>query len=74
MCPHQSNEEWRELRENSPTEWAAAVALDEEVRDADERGGVFLHQSRVPLAVADLDVQDRTTVGGDACGFGRCWL
>lgn len=74
MCPHQSNEEWREVRDQYPELFAEAVAMDEEVRAADERGGVYLHQSRTPLATADLDVRDRGVVGGDACGFGRCWL
>ena len=74
MCPHQSNAEWRELRDNAPSEFAQAVAIDRDVRDADERGGVFLHQSRVALADADLNATDRQETGGAASGVGRCWL
>ena len=74
MCPHQSNEEWREVRDQYPELFAEAVAMDEEVRAADEHGGVYLHASRTPLASADIDAPDRGAVGGEACGFGRCWL
>lgn len=74
MCPHQSNAEWRELRDNAPAEFAAAIAIDDEIHDADQRGGVWLHQSRVRLADADIDAADRGETGGEACGFGRCWL
>lgn len=71
MCPHQSNAEWRSL---TADERARAVALDDEVRDADERGGVYLHQTRIRLADVDLDESDRKVPEGAQCGFGGCWL
>lgn len=52
MCPHQNAEEWTEVK-NSPTEWAAAVALDEQIRESDQAGDVYLHASRKPLALVD---------------------
>lgn len=73
MCPHQNNEEWRELRDTRPDEFAAAVVLDQEIREADERGGVYVHQSRVPLAEADLDAPDRREPVRQ-CGLGTCWV
>ena len=49
------------------------MALDEELRDADERGGVYLHAQRVPLADADLDVEDRNAPTRQ-CGLGMCFV
>lgn len=58
MCPHQNAEEWAEVKA-PPDEWAAAVRLDEEVRQRDpEQKGLFLHSSRVPLAMADMSVDE----------------
>lgn len=58
-CPYQGNAGWRDLRE-SPDEWAETVELDGWLREPAQvarfRGEVFLHQSRVPLAQADLSL------------------
>lgn len=70
MCPHQSNEEWRSLPKD---ELAQAIVLDDEIREADERGGLFLHHSRRPLSEVDLGEQDRRIPEGAQCGFGGCW-
>ena len=72
MCPHQHNAEWREVRD-SPALWAEAVALDTELREADERGGVYLHASRKPLREADIDAQDRAEPSRQ-CGLGLCFV
>lgn len=70
MCPHQRDEEWREVRE-SPAEWAAAVDLDEAIRA--RHPGVYLHRSGLPLAVANID----TPIQGDgplfACAASGCF-
>lgn len=70
MCPHQTNEEWREL---PAAEFEAACKLDDEIRANDERGGVFLHQSRVPLREADLTAKDRREPDRQ-CGLGLCMI
>jgi hypothetical protein len=72
MCPHRSNEEWRVIRDLYPQQWQQAIAIDEEIRANDERGGVWLHQSRVPLKDADLDIVDRG-IEGRQCGLWNCW-
>jgi hypothetical protein len=66
MCPHQHDAEWREVRSN-PVLWAEATALDEALRENDERGGVWSQE------VADLDA---TTHPDEArqCGFGLCFV
>jgi hypothetical protein len=32
MCPNQTDDEWRETRENRPWEFALAVALEKEIQ------------------------------------------
>jgi hypothetical protein len=72
MCPHQHNAEWREVKAN-PALWNEAVALDTEIRENDDRQGVFLHAQRVPLADADLDIEDRAEPTRQ-CGLGMCFV
>lgn len=72
VCPHQHNAEWREVK-SDPALWEQAVALDAELRDADERGGVYLHQDRIPLEAADLDAPDRGEPSRQ-CGLGMCYV
>jgi hypothetical protein len=66
-CPHQSNAEWREVRDTTPHLYQLAIARDDAIRAADGRGGVFLHGSRQPLADIDLDAAEAS---GDL--FHRC--
>jgi hypothetical protein len=59
-CPFHGNQQWRELRDNNPAEWADAIAFDEAIRKGGSRGmplngEAFLHRSRVPLAFAPID-------------------
>lgn len=53
MCPHQGREEWAEVQAD-PELWRAAVHLDERIRENDEQGKLYLHNSRTPLALVDL--------------------
>ena len=59
-CPFHGNAQWRDLRDNSPQEWADAVEFDRQIRKGGARGlppnsEAFLHRSRVPLDVAPID-------------------
>jgi hypothetical protein len=78
MCPHRKDEEWIRLRDYSPDDFAKACQLDEEIRVRDKRGGLFLHDSHVPLAqVVFEDKQDQSLplFGGiDGCDSGFCWV
>lgn len=70
QCPHQDEGEWQEIRDDVE-QWAAAVALDEQIRQNDpEQSGLFLHSSRVPLALADLHESE---VAAKPCADGHCW-
>lgn len=71
MCPNQSGRDWLRMRDEQPSEWAKAVALDDELRQMDPY--VYLHRAGVPLpqAVAVDDLQ-----GGlfDGCDSGYCFV
>lgn len=63
-CPFHGNRQWRELRDQSPDEWADAVEFDAEIRNGSARanaqgqelrGSMYLHRSRVPLDQAPID-------------------
>ena len=54
-CPMHSNQEWRDMRDTRPDEWADAVAFDAAIRTCGGlRGDTFLHRSCLPLDQADL--------------------
>jgi len=57
FCPFQSDELWRELRDNSPEEFAQAVEFDHAIRDG-IRGTttkLYLHSARIPLDEVDFN-------------------
>lgn len=73
MCPHKRNAEWRHIRDNYPEHWLKAIALDEEVREHDDRNAVFLHHDRVPLREANIDV-DESEGKIQQCTLGVCFV
>lgn len=71
MCPNQSDDEWREMRERDPEDFAQAVALDHAIRERDPH--VFLHSSGVPLDQADLS-RNEGQPSLFACDSGMCFV
>lgn len=59
-CPFHDRAYWRQMRDQRPDEWVDAVEFDERIRDRRLRfaDGVYLHASRVPLAVIDLSTPE----------------
>lgn len=53
-CPHLQDDEWLEIKEHDPSDFAKAIELDNELRENDDRGGVWLHKSRQPLGEVDF--------------------
>lgn len=79
MCPYRRNAQWRRLRDFYPEDFEKACVLDEEIRAKDKMGGVWLHDSRVPLRLADLSdpPQPPMLEGMDkakVCDSGMCWV
>ncbi|CAB4202290.1 hypothetical protein UFOVP1623_3 [uncultured Caudovirales phage] len=60
FCPYKQNDQWRQLRDRSPEEWAETVEFDRRLRAGGKNwprtaGPVFLHRDLVPLGEAKLD-------------------
>jgi len=72
MCPHQTDAEWAEVKAD-PDLWRLAVETDTEVRENDERGGVYLHRSLIPLDDVTLAPDDETQTGRQ-CQLGMCFV
>ena len=72
-----TNQEWAEQKVNDPADHLYAITIDREIRRRDERGGLFLHQSRVALEDADLSITDspeHPLFGrGETCDASGCW-
>lgn len=58
-CPHLRNPQWREIREKHPGDFQKAVKVDYLTRKKDDKGGVFLHEQRVPLDQVDFTVEEK---------------
>jgi hypothetical protein len=74
MCPHRQNHQWRHIRDNYPEDWGRAIAIDRLAREKDERGGVYVHRSRVPLEEADIDTDTKEPSFFDGCDSGFCFV
>jgi 3'-phosphoadenosine 5'-phosphosulfate sulfotransferase (PAPS reductase)/FAD synthetase len=73
MCPNQRNSEWARTKRERPDLFELACQMDDDEREADERGGVWLHHSRVPLREADLTVSETKQVERQ-CSLGMCFV
>lgn len=71
MCPHRRNAQWLRLKQHYPADFQKAVALDKAIRARDNQGGVWLHESRLPLDEIDFSEEDTPTLFG--CESGFCW-
>ena len=56
FCPYHTGDQWRDMRDNAPDDWAAACAFDDAIRPGFHGmpGSAFVHRSRVPLRDVDL--------------------
>jgi hypothetical protein len=78
-CPFHSDDFWVRLKQDSPAEWADAVAFDKAIRHGSARanadghplrGQFFLHRQRVPLDQVTLRIPAQAAAEGDAPGCG----
>jgi hypothetical protein len=56
-CPFHGNRQWRHMRDETPAEWADAVAFDHSLRAVPREDGIreYLHRSCLPLDQAPID-------------------
>jgi len=69
MCPNQTDNEWRETIANRPEEFAAAVAIDKEIRERDPH--LWLHRECKPLSEVDFSQPQMEFTR--ACDSGECF-
>lgn len=62
FCPYRRNDQWQDLKKNDPAGWERACEIDERLRTPAGaemfKAPVFVHRSRMPLRVADLNEPD----------------
>lgn len=76
MCPFQSNRQWKKQQVDEPDDHAKAVEFDQRITAADERDGLFVHFSGVPLSEANLEeslTAQQPLAFGRGCESGLCW-
>ncbi len=52
FCPYQSDKSYKDMKENHPFDFEAAIAIDEAIRNSSKKGinnPIYLHRSCVPL-------------------------
>lgn len=70
MCPNHTADEWRDIRDNKPADWQAAIHFDREMRKRDPHA--FIHHDAVPLDQADL-TERNGVLFGHGCSSGHCF-
>lgn len=70
MCPNMANPEWESLRNDDPDDFQKAVEIEKEVRAIDPH--FYLHESRIPLDMADLTAAEKSGKRG-GCSSGMCY-
>lgn len=71
FCAFHSDSAWVQMRDDHPTEWARAVAFDEQIRDMASAGiqkPAYLHRSLIPLREVAFDSRQQRF---DLEGFGN---
>lgn len=72
MCPNMNNAEWLEVKEKSPDDFWRAVEMDATIRANDQRGGLWLHGSKLQLDQVDF-AQAKPTPMEEYCTQ-YCWV
>jgi hypothetical protein len=75
MCAHQDAEEWQQVKDDYPEEFAAAVAIEKAINetDPDKTGELFLWSGRVPLPMADFSEGEGPAPPARPCDGEGCW-
>lgn len=71
-CPNQADEEWLEVKEQAPDEFALAVERDKEIRLIDPHA--WLHEMCIPLDQVDFSPEPTLFDPGRYCSSGVCFV
>ena len=64
FCPYHDNKTWKDMKENQPEDFALAVQVDEDLRNAESLKypfdeNLYLHRSLKPLKDVDFDAKNK---------------
>lgn len=71
FCPYQSDAAWFEMKEKAPSDFAAAVKVDEAIRDSTKKGikqKAFLHSTCKPLSQIEFSKGNPDLWHGECSG------
>lgn len=71
FCPYQSDHSWYDMKINEPDDFAAAIAVDEAIRDSTQKGinnPAYLHETCKPLQQVDFSQQATDLWHGECSG------
>ena len=69
MCPYRSDEEWRDLKENSSTDFDKAIQFEKDMQEKDKH--TWLHKECKPIDEIDLDKEP--DLFAKPCDSGMCF-
>jgi hypothetical protein len=72
MCPHMRDDEWAEMRDNDPEDFAKACALGAEIHERDPHA--YLHRSAQPLVQIADQIGATDQMGLLGCDSGMCFV
>jgi hypothetical protein len=72
MCPNQTDDQWRELKEKCPDEFQRALDFEKEIQEFDPC--VWLHKSCIPLDKVDFSKEPTLFDSGLYCNSGVCFV
>lgn len=70
MCPNHTQNEWREIKENNPSDWRKAVSFEKMIQKKDPHA--WLHADCKPLE--DCDITDYNESMFTRCASGMCFV
>lgn len=70
MCPNHTQAEWRDIKENHPTDWIKAVKFEKHIQKTDPHA--WLHGDAKPLSECDLTEQNESMF--TRCASGMCFV
>lgn len=70
MCPNHTQNEWRDIKENNPTDWTKAVAFEKHIQKTDAKA--WLHADAVPLNECDITESNESMF--TQCASGMCFV
>lgn len=74
MCPHHSDSEWRDIRDNRPDEWKKAQRFEAWLKKQNEHEEKTVHLHRKAQTLADAPIDEDTSQGDFGfCDTGGCY-